>query len=71
MIIRKVHGAALGAFALMAISSAAALTIGPRAQGLSEARSLIPADQPVGILVEIPRFLDSGVGDETELHRCK
>jgi quercetin dioxygenase-like cupin family protein len=49
MMLRKAHVAALGAFALMAISSAAASTISPRAGGFSQVNSLVPTDHPVGL----------------------
>lgn len=47
--VRKAHAAALGAFALIAISSAAAATTSLRAQGLPEVHPPAPTDHPVGV----------------------
>jgi quercetin dioxygenase-like cupin family protein len=47
--VRKVHVAALGAFALVASSTATASTIGPYADNLRAACSRTASDQPVGI----------------------
>jgi len=47
--VRKVHVAAVGAFALVASSIAAASTIAPHAQGLRQVCSRTASEQPVGI----------------------